>query len=278
MGIIEAIFLGILQGLTEFLPVSSSGHLVILQELLNFHDSGVVFEVAVHIGTLLSILTVYFKILKSYSKDLFYGLKLRKMTPSLRLTTLLIIGSLPTAIIGFTLKDTFEKLFESPTAVGISLCITGVILFVSKFKVSKEDKSQFGVIDLTMVERITALQAFLMGLAQGCAITPGISRSGATISAGILTGIEKNTAAAFSFILSVPAVLGAALLQLKDLQTFEWQYLMVLVVGMVSSYLSGIIGLLLVLKVVKRGRLEVFSYYLWIVGPLTVYFLWRGRG
>ncbi|MCB0356112.1 MAG: undecaprenyl-diphosphate phosphatase [Bdellovibrionales bacterium] len=274
MGFLEAIILGIVQGLTEFLPVSSSGHLVILEELFNLHDSGVIFEVSVHVGTVLSILTVYYKILGSYSQGISHGILKKEVNHSVRLTALIIVGSIPTAIIGLLLKDTFEQLFDSPLAVGISLCITGGLLYLSKYKNSTDDKDQsFGVIDLKISERITFVQAALMGLAQGCAITPGISRSGATISAGILTGIEKNTAATFSFILSVPAVLGAALLQLKDLQNFQMDYLLVLGVGLISSYISGIFGLLLILKVVKKGRLEVFSYYLWIVGPLSIYFL-----
>ncbi|MCB9025670.1 MAG: undecaprenyl-diphosphate phosphatase [Bdellovibrionaceae bacterium] len=273
MGFFEAILLGIVQGFTEFLPVSSSGHLVILQEILHLKDHGVVMEVAVHVGTVLSILTVYFKMLKAYASDLSVGIVKRKFTSSLRLTALLIFASLPTALMGLLLKDTFERLFESPRAVGISLCITGGILFITKFKSGKNQVNTLGVIDLTIAERITFAQAFIMGMAQGCAITPGISRSGSTIATGILSGIEKNTAATFSFILSIPAVLGAAFLQLKDLQSFDLHYLYVLAFGVLSSYIAGILGLLLVIRVVKKGRLELFSYYLWVVGPLTLIFL-----
>ncbi|MCB0391537.1 MAG: undecaprenyl-diphosphate phosphatase [Bdellovibrionales bacterium] len=270
----EAIVLGIVQGLTEFLPVSSSGHLVIIQELFHNKESGVVFEVSVHIGTVLSILTVYLKILKSLSQGMLRGLINKEVNSSVRLMTLIIVGSIPTAIMGLSLKDIFESLFDSPNAVGISLCITGGLLFLTRLKSNnREHDTGFGVIDLSISERISFAQAFIMGVAQGCAITPGISRSGATISAGILTGIEKNTAATFSFILSVPAVVGAALLQLKDISNFQIDYLLVLLVGLISSYISGLIGLLLVLKVVKKGRLELFSYYLWIVGPLTIFFL-----
>ncbi len=262
-----------MQGLTEFLPVSSSGHLVIFQKILGFKESGIVFEVAVHVGTVLSILTVYFKVLKSYIKELGQGLVRREVNRSIRLSALLIAGSIPTAIMGLSLKDLFEELFHSSFAVGVSLCITGLILFLTKFKREQSDSVKVGAIDLSMAERISFLQAVLMGVAQGCAITPGISRAGSTISAGIISGIERNTAASFSFIMSVPAVLGAALLQLKDLNEFNMDYLILLLIGLISSYITGLLGLLLVLKIVKQGRIELFSYYLWVVGPLTIFFL-----
>ena len=193
MGFLEAIILGIVQGLTEFLPVSSSGHLVIFQELFELDESGVVFEVAVHVGTVLSILTVYFKILKSYTSGFVTGLFKKEVNSSIRLTALLVVGSIPTAAMGLLLKDTFEKLFDSPFAVGLSLCITGGLLFLSKYKSSSNnDEKSFGVIDLRISERISFIQALLMGFAQGCAITPGISRSGATISAGIFGRNRKK--------------------------------------------------------------------------------------
>ncbi len=271
----EAILLGIIQGLTEFLPLSSSGHLVIVQNLLNFKESGIIFEVAVHVGTLLSIFTIYFKILRSYLHNFVEGVRKVEVNSSLRLTFLLVVGSLPTAVIGLGFKDFFEKMFDSTFAVGICLCVTGILLYLTKFKRSSstEGAEELAHIDLSIAEKISVKQAIIMGFAQGLAIMPGVSRAGSTISAGILSGIEKNTAATFSFIMSVPAILGAAALELRHLEGIQPNFLILLVIGVISSYLTGLLGLYLVLKVVKKGRIEIFSYYLWIVGPLTMIFL-----
>jgi undecaprenyl-diphosphatase len=278
---VNALLLGVIQGLTEFLPVSSSGHLVIAKNLLGVQETGILFEVAVHLGTLLSIFTVYFGFVKKFFTGLSLGLKKKKMNHSLRIVFLLFVATLPAAFVGLLFKEGIESLFNSTSVVGIGLIFTGSILFLAQ-KLSKKvsagsshegTSSYLQSLDLKIAEEISFKQALKMGLAQAIAILPGVSRSGSTIAAGLLSGLEKNVAATFSFMMSVPAVLGAVILQIRHINEIPFDQLGVLLFGILVSYLIGLLGLYLVLKVVNKGRLEVFSYYLWILGPLTLIYL-----
>ena len=269
MGFAQAIILGIVQGLTEFLPISSSGHLVIFQSIMRLSGENLVFDVAVHLGTLLTVITFYFGVVKRVFVDLVGFRRHRKITAGVRLFALVFVGSIPTALIGFALKDYFELMFSSRQTVGFFLCLTGIILFLTRSKKAKMSLSQAK--DLNFVYQITFRQALVIGTAQGLAIAPGISRSGTTISTAILLGIEPAAAALFSFILAVPAILGAVLLQFGDLSVWgsSWE---ILGVGVVTAYLSGLLGLWGVLYFVQRSRLEYFSYYLWCAG-LAAFFI-----
>jgi undecaprenyl-diphosphatase len=173
-----------------------------------------------------------------------------------RLLLLVIVGSIPTAIIGLTFKDTFEALFSSSTAVGLALIITGLLLMATqKVKLTARGIEQTGI-----------GRALLIGLAQGMAITPGISRSGATIAAGLLLGINREVAARFSFVLSIPAILGALALHIKDLEAPAQTNWVPLIIGAVVAALTGYIALKLLLKLVRGGRLHWFAYYCWALG------------
>lgn len=265
---IQAFFLGVVQGLTEFLPVSSSGHLVVFQKILEVDNNSLVFDVAVHLGTLLSVVTVYRSQIWKILKDLFAYFKNRQINQGVHLFVVVVIGSIPTALIGFTLKDLFESLFSNLFAVGLFFCVTGVLLFLTRGRTLASAKDDFS--DLSGIEKVTIKQALIIGVAQGAAIAPGVSRSGTTIATGILLGVPRKIAALFSFMLSIPAVMGAALLQLKDVANLDEGFLVSLSVGLVVSYFAGLVGLSGVLHFVKKGRLEVFSVYLWILGITCV--------
>lgn len=274
MSLFQSIFLGIVQGLTEFLPVSSSGHLVIFQHFLDVDEASLAFDVAVHVGTLLSIFTVYRVLLFKVVQAGFQFTKDRIWTPEVHLIYFVILGSIPTAIMGFGLKDFFESLFANLDAVAFFLLLTGMILFFTRFSKTETGPSMDALHSgrLQQFSGLNFKKALLIGIAQGFAIAPGISRSGATIATGILLGVPRNEAAMFSFVLSIPAILGAGLLEFKDV-TWTAQVAVPMVTGLISAYLFGLLGLWLVLRVVNKGRLEVFSVYLWLLG--TGLLLWR---
>lgn len=270
MDYFQAFFLGLVQGLTEFLPISSSGHLVIFQKLVGIKEHSIPFDVAVHLGTLLSIFTLYFAAFRQIVLELIRFPIKREMSPGVRLTLLVILGSIPTAIIGFSLKDFFESLFFSPQAVGIFLSITGVLLFFTRGVNTQQGQTHIS--DMKGLEEVKPWKAIVIGIAQGAAIAPGVSRSGTTIATGLFLGLSRTHAALFSFMLSVPAILGAGVLQLKDVTAWGGITLTTLSIGFFSAYLFGLLGLWGVLHLVRKGRLEFFSYYLWIVGA-AVFFL-----
>lgn len=255
MNIEQALLLGVLQGLTEFLPVSSSGHLTILQNFWDLRGDHITFDIAVHLGTVLSILVIYRKNLwKLMSKkaEAFYLLKI------------LLVASLPTAVMGLGLRTLWESLFKNLPAVGCSFIVTGCLLYFSR---RKGETSSFEMSDLSLSElqKISPLKAAILGVAQGFAITPGISRSGSTIATALILGIPRSLAAFFSFIMSIPAILGASLLELRKVEAFGEGGVLI-GIGLISAFFAGLLGLLLVLRFVRKGKLEVFSPYLWLLG------------
>ena len=265
MEIIDTIILGIIQGLSEFLPISSSGHLVVGQKLLNFKSHDVALDIVVHLGTLGSIFTVFRKELITLAVDGAKIFKGQRDTLGARWIFLIILGSIPTAIIGFTLKDYFITLFGNLSAVGIAFLVTGSLLFLTRFK-----KSKGLVTGFQGVHEISALKAIIIGFAQGLAITPGISRSGTTIAVALLLGVKASPAATFSFLLAIPAVIGAALLELKDV-VWTVDKSITMGAGLITSYIFGLIGLKWVMATVSKGRLDLFSYYLWALGLFLLY-------
>jgi undecaprenyl-diphosphatase len=255
---LQAAILGLVQGLTEFLPVSSSGHLVLFQKLMGFCQPELLFDISVHVGTLFAVLVVFrrdiFSMLRGFwANDL-------EARQGRRLLILVIAGSIPTAIIGLVFKDTFEALFCSATTVGIALIITGLFLMATHYAKNAE----------LGIEQTGVGRAILIGIAQGMAITPGISRSGATIAAGLLLGVNREVAARFSFVLSIPAILGAMLLHLKNMDTTVPTNWTPSIIGAVVAAITGYIALKLLLKVVRRGHLHWFAYYCWAVGLLAL--------
>lgn len=258
MDLWQSSILGLLQGLTEFLPVSSSGHLVLGQRLLGLHQPELLFDIAVHVGTLAAVLAVFRNDLAAMVKGIFQsGEQARK---GRRLIMLVVVGSIPTALIGLLFKDYFEALFGSTLAVGIALLVTGVILALTRLA---PDKGR-------PLEKVGPISALAVGLAQSLAITPGISRSGTTISLALLIGVERSLAARYSFLLSIPAILGALLLQLMDVRGLPAPDMTPLLVGGVIAALSGYLALKLLLKVVDSGRMHFFAPYCWALGLAAV--------
>ncbi len=246
MGELEAAWLAAVQGLTEFLPVSSSGHLVILQGVMHVPRQGIAFEVVVHLGTLVAVLAVY-------GRDLLCLLSgaLRREASSLRMLGLLALGSLPAGAAGILLGDRVRALFDSPLTASVMLLVTGGLLFATRWV--RFSPRRPGVVS-----------ALVVGAAQAAALMPGISRSGSTIAAGLLRGLKREEAARFSFLLSVPAILGAGILELRKMDGAGVG--LHLAVGFVVSAVTGYSALRLLLRFVRRGRLHLFSWYCWAAG------------
>lgn len=263
MEIYQGIILGILQGLTEFLPVSSSGHLVLGQIYFNITESGLVFDASVHMGTLGAVFIVYFKDIREILKSLVYYAGTRDASgheTNLALAAAIIIGSVPTAIIGFVLKQFEDILFTSSMLVGAMLLVTGGLLWVSRhyYRVEKG-------------EPLTPSRAVIIGIVQGLAVIPGISRSGATIATGLFTGLDRKTAARFSFLLSVPAILGAQVLSFKDMMESQGHIDPATIYGTIVSFIVGLAALKLLLKLVNTGKFHLFAPYCWLAGILALF-------
>ncbi len=255
---VQAFVLGIVQGLTEFLPVSSSGHLVLGQHLLGLNTPELLFDVLAHVGTLLAVVCYFRQDLLMMLRGLWtVGAEGRQ---GRRLIFLVVVGSIPAGLAGFFLKDYFEALFASLLGVGSALCLTGVILLLTR------SASLKGI----GLMRCGAGRSLLVGVAQAMAICPGISRSGATIASGLLLGLDRGFAARFSFILSIPAILGALALQLLNMEAGQVLPVWPLIIGAASSALSGYGALYLLVKIVNQGRLHVFAPYCFMVGGAAV--------
>jgi undecaprenyl-diphosphatase len=271
--LIKSIVLGLIQGLTEFLPISSSGHLVIFKGFLDMETQGVIWEIALHCSTLLAIFAVFYKdifmMLKSAClscKKLFSGeslINIFKNDPHTRLFLLIIIGTIPTVIIAFSFRNAFETLFSKPGIAGYMLIVTGTILWFTKFDFlkTKSSKKSLGIFD-----------ALIIGTVQGLAITPGISRSGTTIATATFRGVDRETAARFSFLLVIPTILGAMAMMAKDTITLQTGEISFLIIGSVVAAISGYISLRVLIRIVNNGKLHFFSYYLWPVGLLVIFY------
>ncbi|MBM4240503.1 MAG: undecaprenyl-diphosphatase UppP [Euryarchaeota archaeon] len=271
MSVIEALILGIVQGLTEFLPISSSAHLVLVPEILGVKSS-VAFDVFLHLGTLIAVLGYFrsdiIEMIKAFlssltqlrSKETFLA-GIRE-DPFKRLAWLIIIGSIPTALMGYLFKDFFENLFSSVQYVAVLLIITGFLLLIGE-KWGKGHKD---------VGEITFKNALAVGIAQGFAIAPGISRSGATIVTGLLSGIERELSARFAFLLAIPAILGAVFVKINDMfaEGFHNYDIVVFAVGTVAAIISGYFAIKWMLKILREKSLMIFAYYCWIVGILVL--------
>ena len=267
----QAIVLGALQGFTEFLPVSSSGHLVLAQQALGerfrFANEALLFDLVLHCGTLIPVLWFYrLDLIAMLRALLLFKSNDQESASHRRLFGHVVLGTLPTAMIGLLFKDVFESLFQSVTAVCISLAVTGALLWSTK----RSQKSETPQVELN------ARTALLVGLVQGLAITPGISRSGSTIAVALLLGIERGAAARFSFLLSIPAICGGVILQAKDGVPLDNASLSTLLAGFTTSMAIGYMALLMLVALVQRGRLYRFAYYLWPLSLLA--FLTLGIG
>jgi undecaprenyl-diphosphatase len=268
--IFQALVLGIVQGATEFIPISSSGHLVLVPWLLNWPEPGLIFDTIVHWGTLAAILAVFWRDILALATAWVRSLVERNVgQPEARLAWLIIVGTLPAALMGFFLEDFFESLFSSPGRVATLLLVTGAILALSEWL----GKRQRSLGDLGWLDSV------LIGLAQGLAIAPGISRSGATIAMGLVRGVKREAAARFSFLLATPIIFGAGLLQLTELfrAGAVGSQMLPLIVGFLAAAISGYVCIRFLLAYLQRGKLYVFAAYCWLAGSMSlIIFLMRG--
>lgn len=297
----EAIILGVVQGLTEFFPVSSSGHLVMSQHLLGLSVPGIGFEVAVHVATLISVLIVYrdkvYRLLRGA-----VGLEEKSAWPYL---LKLLLASVPAAVIGLGFQDWFEARFDDPVFTGTMLLVTGMLVWSSRWTRAERLPSWtefvphvlaaivalvlgsiggFLVVSavllvIFLVSRVTARHewkdeptwggALLMGIAQACAILPGISRSGSTVVTGLWRRIDPVAAAEFSFLMSIPAILGAAVLALPNLAAGGTQVAALpLAIGFLAAGIAGVLAIRWFVALLAKQNFHVFAYYCWIAGTL----------
>ena len=264
MSLIQSLLLGALQGITEFLPVSSSGHLVVMKNLMELQEIPVLFDVILHVATLVVVILVFRKRIGELFSALFrfiLGKKRGEDQDSLKLIITIMIATLITAIIGFVVSSL--EVETHPKLVSALFIVTGIILLMARKERGSLDYGQIGI-----------KQAVITGIAQGLGVFPGISRSGITISGSLLSGMSRERAGEYSFILSIPAILGALILELKDLETLSGLTSpMVLTAGAASAFLVGLFSLILLLRLVKRGKLYFFSFYLIPLGLFGIFFL-----
>lgn len=268
MTVAEAFILGLVQGLTEFLPVSSSGHLVLFGAFLEVNQGSLVFDVLVHVGTLAAVVFAYWGDVVELVRAA-VRLAFRVATGRvhglwddqyIRLLLLLSLASVPVAVVGLLLEDFISGLFSSVPAVGVDLLVTGTLLWYAS-KVTRRSRVVEGSVNLR--------QALVVGAAQTLALLPGVSRSGTTISAGLFAGLSRSMAARFSFLLSLPAIAGAAVLQVGDIREGAVQ-LPVAAVGFITAAVSGYVAIRVLLSLLRAGGLEVFAYYTWLLGAAVL--------
>lgn len=251
MNLLQATLLGIVQGLTEFLPVSSSGHLVLAQSLMGLELPGVVFEIVVHLATLLAVCVVYRRSLGR----LVLGV-VRGQRAELLYVALLALATVPAALVGFALADTFESIFDRPVFAAAFLLATGAIVYTLRLTVSRAERTTLRTGD-----------AIGVGVAQALAILPGISRSGSTVAAGTALGVDAGRMAEFSFLMSIPAIAGAAVLKMPDMAaTGRALGAAPLAVAFVAAAASGVVAIRIFLGMLERRTFHRFAYYCWIVG------------
>ena len=267
MTYIQAAILGLIQGLAEFLPISSSGHLALLQHFFGVNaDNVVIFTVLLHVGTLISVFFMYWHDILELIielgltiKDIFTGKGLRlDERPVRKLGVMIITATIPTAIIGFAFNDFFEGLYSNILFIGIGFLITGTFLFIAERIGSNK----------TDIERMNFRNAIFVGVMQGVAIYPGISRSGSTLMAGLTAGLKREFAVRFAFLISIPSIMGAALLEGKDAVEagIDTAFAGPILLGMAVAAVSGVLAIKLMIKVVSDKKLKYFSYYVWALG------------
>nr|WP_304965783.1 undecaprenyl-diphosphate phosphatase [uncultured Oscillibacter sp.] len=267
----SSVLLGVIQGVTEFLPVSSSGHLAIAEHLLNVSGVSSVppfFDVLLHLGTLFAVFAAYWEDIRDMILEFFYGVSdlVHRTTPSRvpparRMILLIIVGTLPLFAV-LPIKDTIESLGDNMYFVAFALLATGCLLFASD-RVRRGRKTE---------KSATMLDALLVGVGQAVATCPGISRSGTTITAGCFVGFDRKFAVRYSFLMSIPAILGANILSLKDALEGEilWAEVPVYLVGVAVSAVVGYACIRLIKLVADKGKFGFFAYYCWLAGIVTL--------
>lgn len=271
MSLLNSLILGIIQGVAEFLPISSSGHLSIAQNLLGLGVEGtddVFFDVLLHLGTLAAVFVAYWQDIREMVLEFFRmigdlagGRTVEKVPPARRLILLIVAGTLPLFLI-LPIKDAVEGLYGNTFFVGGALLATGLLLYLCD-RLRKGRKNE---------RTATIADVLAVGVGQAVATCPGISRSGMTISVGCLRGFERRFAVRFAFLLSIPAVLGANILQIKDVAEagIDWTLLPAYLLGLAAAGISGYLSIRLVRLVADKGKFGAFAYYCWIAGALTL--------
>ena len=269
MTFLQSILLGLIQGVAEFLPISSSGHLAIAQNLLNINaEVPAFYDVLLHLGTLIAVFVAYWPDIVDMIREFFLGVKdiARGTTPTpvppnRRMILLLIIGTLPLFVI-VPIKDYIERLSANTIVVGCALLITGVLLFFS-------DRHNHGH---KTANSVRLRDVLLIGVAQAFATLPGISRSGTTVSVGCFLGLDRRFALRYSFLMSIPAILGANILNLKDCLAagIDMTLIPAYISGVATAAVLGYLSIRLLKFVTEKGKFGAFSYYCWAVGALTI--------
>ena len=271
MSYFEAIILGLVQGLAEFLPISSSGHLALLQQAFGIHEDKVLlFAVLLHVGTLISVFIVYWKDLWELIvelcltiRDLCTGKGLRLAErPIRKLGVMIIVATIPTAIIGLVFSDFFDSLYNSVIPIGVGLIITGFLLIFAE----KKGEGNRGI------QQMNFRNAIFIGLVQGVAICPGISRSGSTLFGSLICNLDRKFAVKFVFLISIPSILGSAVLEAPAALEAGVTAAEVgpVLVGMLVAAVSGLVAIKTMIKIVSDKKLSYFSYYVWALGLFVV--------
>lgn len=257
MDYIDAVILGIIQGLTEFIPISSSGHLVLTEHFLNIKMPGIMFELSVHMGTLLSVIIYFRKRIVRLVQSIFIA----DAKEDRKMVLYLIYGTIPVVIFVLLLRGTIEKTFGSPLATSFLLVVTGLILLSTAIP-KKGEKG------------INLIRAIMIGMAQALAIFPGISRSGISISAGLFAGIKPVKAAEFSFLLYIPAMFAALTYKNGELATGNIISAGEYIVGILVSFLTGLLAVYILLGLIKKGKFQYFGVYCLLIGIFgIIYFI-----
>lgn len=265
MSLLEAIILGIVQGATEFIPISSSAHLILVPEILNMPQPGLAFIGVIHLGTLLAVLIYFARDLLEITRGVFAGLRERDPmnNADARLGWFILIGTIPAVAAGLLLNDFFERIFEAPIPAAFFLLVTGVLLVIGE-RIMTGKKT---------IPTMTWVDSLLIGLFQMLALFPGLSRSGSTIVGGLWRGLDRATAARFSFLLGIPAIAGAGLLSLSSVLSPDREYATAIyVAGFLASFIAGYICIKFLLSYLKNHSLYVFAAYCFIVGGLYLIF------
>ena len=264
MNFLQSILLGILQGVAEFLPISSSGHLVLARHLMHIDEISMLYDILLHVATLAAVVIVFRKRIMAIISSLIKAIQKKNNEQdkeNLKLFYLVIIATAATLVIGLIVKKFLDVYPLNYKAVASLSIVTGIILIASKFFKGKKEYHE-----------LNTKHGLITGIAQGLGVFPGISRSGITITASIGAGITREKAGEFSFLISIPAILGALILDIKDLEIINVEPI-VIAAGMISSFIVGLVSLVLLLKIIKSGKFHYFSFYLIPMGLTFLLFL-----
>ena len=256
MTIVQAIILGLFQGLGEFLPISSSAHLVLVPWLFHWEDPGFTFDIALHVGTLIAVIIYFWK---DWLRLVTQGFTAPRTKDGL-LFWYLIIATVPGAVVGYALEKKAETIFRTPLLIAVALIVMGAILYWAERKSAKKDD----------LNNITLRTSFLIGLSQALAIIPGVSRSGITMTTGLFSGLSREAAARFSFLLSTPIILGAAIIKVPHIVSHPEMINANFIIGMVVACISGIASIGFLLRYVQTKTFLPFVWYRFAVGALVI--------